>query len=77
VDQSGHGREPICVDRRIAGKDLLLTRTGRAGLRRLARAHADLVVLSANPLTVDAATISKIVVLETIKDVKTVYTRAK
>ncbi len=36
---------------------------------------ADLVVLSANPLTVDPATINQIQVLETIKDGKTVWVR--
>jgi predicted amidohydrolase YtcJ len=36
---------------------------------------ADLVVLSDNPLTVDPATINQIVVLETIKDGKTVWAR--
>jgi predicted amidohydrolase YtcJ len=36
---------------------------------------ADLVILSANPLTVPPATINKVVVLETIKDGKMVYTR--
>ncbi len=36
---------------------------------------ADLVVLDKNPLTVDPMTINKIVVLETIKEDKTVYKR--
>ena len=36
---------------------------------------ADLVVLSANPITVDPATINQIQVLETIKDGKTVWVR--
>ena len=36
---------------------------------------ADLVVLSANPLTVDPATINQIQVLETIKEGKTVWSR--
>jgi predicted amidohydrolase YtcJ len=37
--------------------------------------RADLVILSANPLTVDPKTIGRIVVLETIKDGQTVYRR--
>jgi hypothetical protein len=36
---------------------------------------ADLVILSANPVTVDPATINQIQVLETIKEGKTVYRR--
>jgi hypothetical protein len=36
---------------------------------------ADLVILDKNPLTVDPATINQIVVLETIKEGKTVYVR--
>ncbi|HEX5638961.1 MAG TPA: amidohydrolase family protein, partial [Burkholderiaceae bacterium] len=36
---------------------------------------ADLVILDKNPLTVDPSTINQIVVLETIKDGKAVYTR--
>jgi predicted amidohydrolase YtcJ len=36
---------------------------------------ADLVVLDRNPLTVDPTEINKIVVLETIKEGRTVYTR--
>jgi hypothetical protein len=36
---------------------------------------ADLVILDKNPLTVDPMTISKIEVLETIMEGKTVYTR--
>jgi len=36
---------------------------------------ADLVILDKNPITVDPMTINKIVVLETIKDGKTVYAR--
>jgi hypothetical protein len=38
---------------------------------------ADLVILDKNPLTVDPSTINQIVVLETIKDGKTVYTRSR
>ncbi|MDP7190201.1 MAG: amidohydrolase family protein, partial [Phycisphaerales bacterium] len=34
---------------------------------------ADLVILSDNPLTVDPTTIGNIVVLETIKEGKTIY----
>jgi len=37
--------------------------------------RADLVILDKNPLTVDPATINQIVVLETIKDGRTVYRR--
>jgi len=37
--------------------------------------RADLVILDKNPLTVDPATINQIVVLETIKDGKSVYKR--
>ena len=36
---------------------------------------ADLVILDQNPLTVDPMTINKIVVLETIKEGKTIYVR--
>jgi hypothetical protein len=36
---------------------------------------ADLVILSANPLTIDPMKINQIVVMETIKEGKTVYTR--
>jgi predicted amidohydrolase YtcJ len=36
---------------------------------------ADLVILSANPVTVDPATINQIQVLETIKEGRTVYRR--
>ncbi len=36
---------------------------------------ADLVILSANPITVDSATINQIQVLETIKEGQTVYRR--
>jgi predicted amidohydrolase YtcJ len=36
---------------------------------------ADMVVLSDNPLTIDPMKINTIVVLETIKDGKTVYAR--
>jgi predicted amidohydrolase YtcJ len=38
--------------------------------------RADLVILSANPLTVDDATIKDIKVLQTIKDGKTIYDAA-
>ena len=37
--------------------------------------EADLVVLSDNPVTMDATKINEVVVLETIKDGKTVWTR--
>ncbi len=37
---------------------------------------ADFVILDNNPLTVDPATINQVVVLETIKEGKTVYTRS-
>ena len=36
---------------------------------------ADMVILSGNPLTIDPMKINTIVVLETIKEGKTVYTR--
>ncbi len=38
---------------------------------------ADMVILSNNPLTIDPASINKIVVLETIKEGKTVYRRGQ
>jgi predicted amidohydrolase YtcJ len=38
---------------------------------------ADMVILSDNPLTIDPMKINKIIVLETIKEGKTVYTRAQ
>ena len=38
---------------------------------------ADMVLLSDNPLTIDPARINEIVVLETIKDGKTVYKRGQ
>jgi predicted amidohydrolase YtcJ len=37
--------------------------------------EADLVVLSENPVTMDPTKINSVVVLETIKDGKTVWTR--
>ena len=57
----------------IWGAEQFGERTDKGSLE--AGKRADLVVLSDNPITIDPAKLNQIVVLETIKDGKTVWVR--
>ena len=84
VNRVARSGEVIGADQRISPLEALKTITIDAAHQYFEEADkgslevgklADLVVLERNPLTVDSMAIKDIVVLETIKEGRTVYTR--